>query len=140
MRKPLLFALFIFSFSFLRANNLVDSLEKKLASANDSEKVMLMTKLVAEYSTMNPEKAASYCEQAVKLAEKTNNSYLIVITLISQGAVYNTRSNYDQALELALKALKIAEQANNKELIARCYINIGFIYQKLHNYKTSIEY
>jgi serine phosphatase RsbU (regulator of sigma subunit) len=125
--------------SALQANTLVDSLENALSkSRNDSEKVMLMTKLVTEYSTMDPDKAADYCSKAVKLAETLNDPSLKVFTLISQCAVYNTRSNFDGSLELGLKALKIADQAKDNDLIARCYNNIGFTYMKLRDNKTAL--
>jgi tetratricopeptide (TPR) repeat protein len=140
MRRSLpALVLLLFLFAHTRANTLVDSLEKELSlSRNDSEKVMIMTKLVAEYSTMNPNKAAEYCDKAVKLAETLDDPTLKVVTLISQCAVFNTRSNFDGSLELGLKALKIAEQAKNKDLIARCYNNIGFTYQKLRDHKTAL--
>ena len=141
MRKFLL--LFFISISFIAqasVNSLIDSLEKKIPSANDSDKTIIMTKLVSEYSTINPEKAAEYCSKAVALAERSHSPYLKVVSLISECAINNTRSNFDQSLELALKAQKIADQARNNELIARCYVNTGYIYQKLHDYKTSLDF
>lgn len=141
MRKLLPALILLLSFTAQsRANNLIDSLEKRLAIVGDSEKVMTLTRLVSEYQTINPDKAAEYSETAVKLADQLKRPYLQVLALHSQCAVYNTHSNFDGSLASGLMALKISEEIKNNGLIARSLNNIGYTYQKLNDHKTALIY
>jgi serine phosphatase RsbU (regulator of sigma subunit)/Tfp pilus assembly protein PilF len=139
IRIPISFFLF-FTLAVFGQNRYVDSLELRLKSANDTEKVIIYTKLVSEYSTNNPPKSAECAEIALKLAEKSGNPALLFKAYTAKSTIYTTQSNFDGALEMALKANEIAANLKDPSLIAHGYVSLGYVYLKLHNDEKALDY
>lgn len=121
-------------------NRYIDSLEKRLLVVNDSEKVIIYTKLVGEYSTNNPPRSSVCAEKALELAKKSGSQYLLFKAYTAKSTVYTTQSNFDGALQMSLNANKIAADLKDNTLIAHGYVSIGYVYFKLHNNEKALEF
>ncbi len=142
MSSPRIILIFLF-FAIGRSaaqNPAIDSLEAVLKTCGDSEKVYVMSRLVGEYSTVNPQKAAEICEQEFALAKKLNIPSLLVIANVSQSTIFTTQSNLDAALEKGLEALNMAEKLKDANLRAISLNCIGFVYQKLRDHKSAMTF
>ncbi len=134
----LLCQFFLWSYGFGQ-NPIITELERKLVNAGDSDKVVLLSKLVAEYSTINPAHADSLCKLEVALAEKLNSPWLRIIAYSSKATVYISQANLESALKISLDAQKIGEEKNNPAMIGYALGTVGFVYQKLRNEEMALK-
>ncbi len=104
-----------------------DSLENILKTAKGKKKIELLNELSKEYSSTSYEKSLDYANQALSLAEKSDNKKEKANALHNIGEAYKLQNKNIKALESHQKSLKIRKQINDKKVIAISLNNIGII-------------
>ncbi len=122
----------------------IDSLymQLSLSSNDDSAKVQLLLN-IAEKLIKAPQQiddARPYLQEALAIAEKTNNPVLTSYAYDMLGVYYRDISHYDVALDNHNKALEIAERLQNKHLLAKVYNNIGVVYRRMDEFSLAAFY
>ena len=88
----------------------------------------------------NYEKSISYYRSAIPLAELTNNSRLLSITLATLGRVFLAINNADSALIYLQKAYDHASVANYNRYIGSILLNTGRVYLIKRDIAKAKEY
>jgi len=98
------------------------------------------------FSLSKHEEAANSYLKALALAEKINDSVLILIISTNLGNLYRYLGEQKKALYLYEKGLEISKKLNNKYHMATCYGNLALVYKALnqpekalYSYKKSLE-
>lgn len=86
------------------------------------------------------EEAIKYYEQALKLAEETNDIYWKSSIFLSMGSLYSKLSQYEKAQKYYEDSLKIAQKANIVPNIGIALLNLGGLYYTLNEYDKSRDY
>lgn len=108
----------------LAQNNYVDSLNNKLRSADDKEKVLVLSELANHFRFSNSQQALDYYKQAFDICSKTddkNNGLLLSKTIAS---LYFNQANFAQAKEYYNKAI---QQGISGSSLADVQIQLGNI-------------
>jgi tetratricopeptide (TPR) repeat protein len=113
----------------------IDSLNLLLEKAvADTVKVNLNIALSKLYVTSDLSKALSYAENAVEMAEKSENSTLLSHSLLNIGNVYFNQGFFELALAQYTQYLGIQKAEGNEKGIASALINIGAISLNMNNF------
>ncbi len=141
MKKNLLFILLLFIPIFVNANSnpLVDSLYKKLINANDSLKAQVLNELSWELRNSEPEKSIDYGLEAIKFAEKYENSEELVKAHSFIGVAYRILGNYSESMDYYYKGLELAKKYGETEQEGYAYINIANLHIYQGYYYNAIE-
>lgn len=138
--------LIVFSFVLLCSSSVfaqttkVDELLGQLNKANtDSAQIVIMRKLSAAYSAVDPVKKYYYANQYRILAEKNNIDSAVANAYLDMGISHGIRSNLDSALYFFKLGFKKAKEINYTNGIARSYANIGFAYDRLERKKEAVK-
>ncbi len=125
----------------LLGNNLIDSLEKVIVNTKeDTNKVILLSKLSFSYYNVNPFKGVAVGVNAADLAELLGWKKGKARAFNNIATNYNVQSDYLKALDYYLMALKIYEEINDTSGMANVLINIGINYLHRFDYKKAREY
>lgn len=119
----------------------VDSLSKIVANhPADTLGINALGDLVYEYAPVDFEKAYSYANQALSIAQKLKDRKSEAFALNNVAIAYDFQSKFDKALKYYLKALKINEEINNQSGIATGYMNIGVSFFFQNNLEKAEEW
>ncbi|MEO8771171.1 MAG: ATP-binding protein [Ferruginibacter sp.] len=132
----------VFPFYAKAQNSTLDSLNKILLKATDTQKVNTLIKIADLYGSQNnyTEQLATYFK-ALQVSEEIPNKENIFKSQYFIAQFYTGRNNFGPALEYATKAQKIAEELKNNEKLYKIYDLIGgYIYFNQQNYAQSFEY
>ena len=121
-------------------STIIDSLEEKLNTVTDHEKVDVLNKLSGIYLNLLPNKSIEYGSQALELSEKINYENGKLMSLTNLGCGFYYLGDYDNALEYFNKSLKISKDIESEEDVARVYSNIGSVHRVLGNYDDAMGY
>lgn len=132
------FPVLLFSLSDLDRD--INTLEEKLKTASEKEKIDLINDFTAKYMEIAPDKSLEYAKQALQSAEKLNDPNGISKSLNMIGNWYFIYEQYQEAVGYYLKALELGPRLDNKQFIANILTNIGMVYWKLEDYDTSEKY
>ena len=138
MKKFIFFYLLIISINLFSQTE-TDSLEFKLMTVIDKEKVDILNELAQDYLTESPQISIDYGKQALKLSQEINYIEGEAQALKAIGAGNYYLSNFDESLEYYLKSLKIMEDIDDKIGISTLLNNIGVIYWRLSNFDKALE-
>ena len=123
------------------AQNATDSLISVLAKLpSDTSFVNLSNKIAKELYDKDTEKALSYSQQALLLAQKLNYDFGIATAKINIGWIYYRKGEIGKAFEQSSAALVIIEKLGNDILRAEVLTNIAAIYNEQEKYNLSIDY
>lgn len=117
----------------------IDSLIQLIDRAGDTTRMGLLTELCWELTYVNPQQALQYGQEALTLAEASQNKIGLAGANNRLGIVYDVIGKYDKALEHYNKSLQYSYEINNKKSIASVLNNIGLIYWNLGDYKRALE-
>ncbi|MFA6922824.1 MAG: tetratricopeptide repeat protein [Bacteroidales bacterium] len=136
--------IFLLTFVFIAANaqinqHSVDSMERKLRTANDTTKIIILNNL-SILCFSSTAKSEYYANKALTLSRKIKNEKFEAYTLIYIGYINLFRSNYKKAIEYAETGLKISEKNNYKKCIAMATDYIGKAYYYLGDYNRALNY
>ncbi len=125
-------------FSFCQEKAVVDSLMLQLkAAGSDSSKIYTNIELSRFYLTSDLSKALEYAENAVELAEKTENSEMLSKSLNNIGNVCFNQGFFELALTHYYRNLEIQKSLGNEKGIASALINIGAISLNMSNFEQA---
>lgn len=141
MKKNLLFLSFLLIYININANNnpLVDSLYKRLINVNDSLKAQVLNELSWELRNSEPQKSVDYGLEAIKFAEKYEDSEELVQAHSFIGVAYRILGNYSESMDYYYKGLELAKKYGETEQEGYAYINIGNLHIYQGYYYNAIE-
>lgn len=141
MKKNLLFILFFFICILVQANNnvQVDSLYQRLINVPDSLKAEVLNELSWELRNSEPEKSIDYGLEAIKFAEKFDNSEELVKAHSFIGVAYRILGNYSESMDYYYKGLELAKKYGELEQEGYAYVNIGNLHIYQGYYYNAIE-
>lgn len=148
--KTLRFKYLIFTFLLLALNwspvqsqnaIKIDSLRYLFeTSKNDSVKVYLLVGISREYSTNDVLNSLQFAEQAVTIAEKSQNKNLLGYAYFNIGIVYFLQGVMEISIKYFYKYLEIQQELENEKMIAFALANIGAIQINLKQYAKAGEH
>ena len=132
--------LIIFSFSIFAEQTKIDSLENKLKTASDKEKLLLLEELIETYSKTSPTKVMEYAEHGLKIAEKLNllKEKADFLLLAGDGCFLNC--DYGQTLNYFYDALRIYEQLNDITKCGKISKTIADVLYETHTLNEALKY
>lgn len=83
--------------------------------------------------------ALQYYQNAMKIAEKTDDKEVIPHILKNMGVLFVSWKKFDQAFNYYDKAEQLARELDNEELVADCNNNKGIIYEQLNQYDKALD-
>lgn len=140
-RRLLVFCLGLCAHGLDAQNLNVDScLEVLKTSREDTNKVILLSRIAWDISYQNLQKGIDYAQQSVELAEKLGyeQQYCKVYHVI--GAIYLDMAEQGKALNLFMKALSYGKKYNQYLELAHVYNSVGNFYAKQGDYRKGISY
>lgn len=135
-----LFLFLMFAFTGLAGGKMDSLLLKLKTSANDTNKVILLTKIARELLYKKPEDASAYADTAISLSKQLIYRRGLSRSYTIKGIYYRNKSDYEKAFNYQLDAIKISEELKDRKLSAGGYTNMGILFKNQGNYKKSIEY
>ncbi len=119
----------------------IDSIINVLAKTkDDTTKIILLSCLSFNYSTLNTNKGIKYGEEALELSKKMVWKKGIALASGNLGINYKAKSDYPKALEFELKALSINQEIEDQLGIATNMGNIGLLYANRGDTSKALEY
>jgi formate hydrogenlyase transcriptional activator len=120
--------------------NQIRELTAKLETASGTEKAELLNELGLLIHCSEPEKAESFCLQALELSRQTGRPAIGARSHFVIGIIYYMRGLYDRALENYGKALEMYEHCSEQEGLAATFRRIGLIYWNKLNFNDALNY
>lgn len=121
-------------------NSFLDSLVQASQTAKaDSNKVILLTDIAWELKFDDYEKAKSYLDEALALAQKLHFLKGEGIAFNFKGVVEDIHGNSQKAIEYFSKALEIRSVLGDKNGVANLYNNIGNVNENLGEYIPALN-
>lgn len=118
-----------------------DSLLKLLEVANeDISKVNLLLKVGGEFENNDPQRAASYYEQAKLLSSKLSYDEGVYNSLVGYSLTYYRKGSFDSSISKLNEAMEVSKRLNDKIKIAITNLNIGNAYTAKGDFEKAIEY
>jgi len=144
---------FILVFIYVNAQNpqmtssKLDSIENviKTYKKQDTIRALTLITMVEQLIYTDPEKGMKYANEALSISNNLKWKRGTVSALRQKGALYETMSQHEKAIEYQLKSLKAmkdfdAPVERKKKFEAGVYINIGIIYNFIKDYNKAVEY
>jgi len=141
MKKIFAFLLFLNVCFGLEAKDInLDSLEQKLTTVSDSEKVTVLFEISKAYAYSDLEKYIALSQEALSLSEKIKDTLKIAKSHLQIGHYYLDKGDYKNSLAHFLQSLSLNEKINYKKGIANALFSLGNVYYYRDDLNTSIEY
>ena len=142
MKKFLIVALFIVSSTSANAQvESRDSLYQLLsASANDTNRVMLLIKIADTFETNNQDSAIYYLEQSRQLSDNLHFRMGAYLYNEKSAIVSFTKGDYNLAMQQSNRALDAARALKDSGLIINMLNNTGIVYQYLGQFDAQLDY
>ena len=130
-----------YCFATYAQNNVIDSLEKVLATQKeDTNKVNTLNALSRGLiSVEDNERAMLHAQAAISLAEKLHFKTGEGFAYKNIGLVYTNKKNYIEGIKNISTAINFFQEAGSKLGIAYCYLVIGIIYEAQYNGPQAIN-
>jgi tetratricopeptide (TPR) repeat protein len=137
--KKLIIVLFTLAARFSFSQTEADSLEERLSSAGNDEKISICIRLSKLFSN-DPEKATYYGLIADSLAELLGKQAERIEALSLAGNAYSDLGDNSKAIELHILALTIAKKLNDRTLLANAHNNLGVDYQFTGDFNSALSH
>lgn len=143
-RLPLLFLLFIFTFSPLytsaQRQNVVDSLLIEIKnSTSDSLNIISYLNIANIYQEEETNTSLKYAKKALAIAEDNNYSKKIVSIRRIMASMLAREGKIDTARTYILKALETCRKEKLFKQMPHCLNNLGLIHYKLGNWDEAMK-
>jgi signal transduction histidine kinase len=137
--------IFIFGLSILsygQENSIIekDSIDGKLLSFGATSKISLNLKIGKLFKERENDSAFYYFNLALNIAKEINSKQKVADILHEISRAYESKMDYENALEKYLECVDIYCELNNKEKLASIFNSIGWNYFNLMNETKAIEY
>ncbi|MCK9497958.1 MAG: tetratricopeptide repeat protein [Bacteroidales bacterium] len=96
--------------------------------------------LSVQYQDSIGNKDLYYANQALKYAEKENNSAEIIKALVQLAEISRINGNWNISLENLNKALELSSEIDDPDLLHSIYLDLGVIYKYLNQLELALEY
>ena len=139
--KPLVTSISIFvCFNLLWAQNqgFVDSLQRVIDQSPDSTKVYLYRDLFFEYYYSDLDRAGTYAEKMVSIAQKNKDRNLVAYAKNTLGVYFSGTDNYPEALRTFQEAMEIYDQLGNQERVSAILNNLSIVYRNKGDLKKAL--
>ena len=133
------FLLLMLSFS-LFSQTRIDSLEARLKTVFNKEKIEVLNELSEEYKDKSSEKRIEYAKLALELSKKYDDKEGKIKALTNISRAYYDLCEYKKAIGYFSKALIANKEINNEKGVANTLNNIGVVYDDLGDYEVALEY
>ncbi len=141
MKKTLFLTVFLSYFSFLFAQNNIDSLLKLTKTETNQEKLVLhFIELSATYLNSDIDSSLQYGYEALHLAKQSDNEHNLRKAYHNIGTCLLIQGRYENALNNYFKAYELSLKGNNTQELLKIKNNIGVIYDRMRNYEKALEY
>lgn len=135
-----LFILLIF-FSQPAFGQSIKELKEELSTAlSDSQRMSLYYELSSKYQLNNKEKAISYAEDLLELAEEKKDTSQIIIGKAMIAFSYYNLGALDKALEIQLEGLQLAQAMHSEKMIDYIITHLALTYDEMGNHTKALEY
>lgn len=84
--------------------------------------------------------AIKLAEQAIALAEKSNDSCLLAEPFYSMGVALHSKARYDDAVVQYLNAFDLASACNNYEIAIKTSNNLGILHRMTEQYDVAVSW
>src|SRR5688572_6390976 len=136
-----LFVFFVLGTFQVSAQSKVDSLQNLLKNnLPDSSRTKALVALSLEYEYVDLVKSRALSEEAVSLAENSNDPNLKGRAYRSMASVYRVTGDYSSALRLDNMSLESSILSKDSSMIASAYNNVAHDYHDLGEYDESYYY
>lgn len=143
----LIFGILSFHASFNYGNPIqADSLLNLPGSADDSLKIVLLSKLAEEYKSSSLEKCLDYEKQSLFIAQMANRPDWMAKSYLRIGIIYHNVEMFPEAIDEYTKALHLGEQIKDSILIedichelGKSYFNNAQIQKSLLSFKQALH-
>ncbi|MBN2362818.1 tetratricopeptide repeat protein [candidate division WOR-3 bacterium] len=116
-----------------------EELKKKLKKTkSEKDKILLLFKLAEMYLNRNSEISTEYADEAIKLAEKTNDQLNLSRAYNKKGKIKVIGGHLKESLTLFEKALSIQEKIQDNKLVCTSLNSIGLNHYYLGNFKGAM--
>ncbi|MBA4058622.1 MAG: hypothetical protein C0490_28155, partial [Marivirga sp.] len=117
--------------AFSQSTSRVDSLKTELNhTSSDVAKIRIYHELA---DAADKDSRLAYSKQALSFAKKSQDSKLIMESLIHLGSLYSATSNYKEALEKLNEAVNVGVTGNLSGLLPDAYLELGIIFLRQQN-------
>ncbi len=130
----------LFSPALLAQQETIDSLEKLLPQAPDSNKVKILVLLAEKYYSPNVKKALEYSEQALALSQQLKDEDGVYQACKVLRRIHRRFGNFSIAVEYTLNTLPQLEKQKDTLELLDSYLMLGNIYSSMQNYKAAHRY
>ena len=117
----------------------IDTLERQLQTAKDTNRVKILCDLCWEYRFVSANKALEYGNEALALAQELKYTKGIAQSYNDMGIIFIDQGNYQKAIEWFNKSLAIRTELQDSAGMAALYNKIGIVYQKKGQLKKALE-
>lgn len=142
--KNLIFLIpFILCSLIIFSQTRIDTLEKKLKTAEGEEKIIILIDLSEQYLSdefYNNEKCLELSNQALTLSKKLKNKNNEAIALKYIGFAYYYQQKYDTSIFIFNNVLKILENYEDIQVKDQVYNVIGACYYYKGDFNKTLEY
>jgi len=136
-----LFVFFVLGTFQVSAQSKIDSLQNLLKNnLPDSSRTKALVALSLEYEYVDLVKSRALSEEAVSLAENSNDPNLKGRAYRSMASVYRVTGDYSSALRLDNMSLESSILSKDSSMIASAYNNVAHDYHDLGEYDESYYY
>ncbi len=134
----ILLIVFCVNISFLQSQNkTLDSLNALFLMSNDTNKVLILSKISRLISSNNPQKAEIIADSALKFSKKINYLNGIARSYDALANAQNTIGKYDEAIINLLKAVDVYIELQNKQGLTTTYNTLGNAYMGLKSFNKA---
>jgi tetratricopeptide (TPR) repeat protein len=140
--KNLLYLLFLFllpQLTFAQTKSLIKALKEQATDEKTEEvnRIAALNQLTTIYYDKNIKRAKTYCNDALKLAQKDSSSVGMCHVYNNQAMLSFGSGEYEFAISQTIQAIKIANNINRQALLATSYARLSLIYAiKGYSYKA----
>jgi len=118
----------------------IAALETALSDAKtDKARIQILGDLCWNYSFISFDKALSYGQQELSLAETMRNDTAVALAYSDIGIVYTRTNNLNEALNWHQKAYALRKKLNLKDKAAASQSNIAVIYKQQGDYDKAAQ-
>ncbi|MDG1572657.1 tetratricopeptide repeat-containing sensor histidine kinase [Robiginitalea sp. M366] len=120
---------------------IVDSLEARLThpGLSTAERTETLYLLSRELTFVDLDRALSYGEQSLKLAQNSGDVRGMAYAYRILGSIFSKKEDYFLGMQSLHRAMDLFRKDNDSIGLANCYISLGHIYRRLENRKKEVE-
>ena len=119
-------------------DSLLNELNKH--TQDDTLRLRLLIQLAEYYRYNNMDKGMTVTDEAIALAQKTNNQFYLGLAYYNREFYFYTRGDFETSLTMQKQALEIFTKINNRAMMVSSINRIGGDYINLSDYANAIDY